>query len=79
MVFKRRRQLRAGLFDGVTHSTAVLLPVARPDGWRYVRRQELSQRVHRNLDLATAFALITVIARAWPILAGRLCRAAING
>ena len=31
MVFKWRRQLRAGLFDGVAHSTAVLLPVALPD------------------------------------------------
>ncbi len=32
MVFKWRRQLRAGLFDGVVaHSTAVLLPVALPD------------------------------------------------
>ena len=28
MVFKWRRQLRAGLFEGVAHSTAVLLPVA---------------------------------------------------
>jgi transposase len=28
---KWRRQLRAGLFDGVAHSTAVLLPVALPD------------------------------------------------
>ncbi|RQU50049.1 IS66-like element accessory protein TnpA [Burkholderia cenocepacia] len=31
MVFKWRRQLRAGLFEGVAHSTAVLLPVALPD------------------------------------------------
>lgn len=31
MVFKWRRQLRAGLFDGVAHGTAVLLPVALPD------------------------------------------------
>ena len=31
MVFKWRRQLRAGLFDGVAHSTAVLLPVELRD------------------------------------------------
>ncbi|WP_244828109.1 transposase [Caballeronia sp. TF1N1] len=31
MVFKWRRQLRAGLFDEVAHSTAVLLPVALPE------------------------------------------------
>ena len=31
MVFKWRRQLRAGLFDGVTHGTGVLLPVVLPD------------------------------------------------
>lgn len=31
MVFKWRRQLRAGLFDGMAHSTAVLLPVALSD------------------------------------------------
>lgn len=31
MVFKWRRQLRAGLFEGVAHGTAVLLPVALPD------------------------------------------------
>jgi transposase len=31
MVFKWRRQLRAGLFEGVAHSAAVLLPVALPD------------------------------------------------
>ncbi|WP_369797810.1 transposase [Cupriavidus sp. UYPR2.512] len=31
MVFKWRRQLRAGLFDGVPHGTAVLPPVALPD------------------------------------------------
>lgn len=31
MVFKWRRQLRAGLFEGVAHSTAVLLPVVLPD------------------------------------------------
>ncbi|WP_084598381.1 IS66 family insertion sequence element accessory protein TnpB [Paraburkholderia atlantica] len=31
MVFKWRRQLRAGLFEGVAPSTAVLLPVALPD------------------------------------------------
>jgi len=31
MVFKWRRQLRAGLFEGVANSTAVLLPVALPD------------------------------------------------
>lgn len=30
-VFKWRRQLRAGLFEGTGHSTAVLLPVAQPD------------------------------------------------
>lgn len=30
MVFKWRRQLRAGLYDGVAHGTAVLLPVALP-------------------------------------------------
>lgn len=31
MVFKWHRQLWAGLFDGVAHGTAVLLPVALPD------------------------------------------------
>jgi len=31
MVFKWRRQLRAGLLERVAHSTAVLLPVALPD------------------------------------------------
>ena len=31
MVFKWRRQLRAGLFEGAAHSTAVLLPVALSD------------------------------------------------
>lgn len=31
MVFKWRRQLRAGPFDAVAHGTAVLLPVALPD------------------------------------------------
>ncbi|WP_224787001.1 transposase [Pandoraea sputorum] len=30
-VFKWRRQLRTGLFEGTGHSTAVLLPVALPD------------------------------------------------
>ncbi|WP_179949345.1 hypothetical protein [Burkholderia sp. MSMB1078WGS] len=30
-MFKWRRQLRAGLFEGAANSTAVLLPVALPD------------------------------------------------
>ena len=30
IVFKWRRQLRADLFEGVAHSTAVMLPVALP-------------------------------------------------
>ena len=59
MVFKWRRQLRAGLFEGTGHSTAVLLPVVLPDAPTGERAEPVSPALqpvepHRESVLAAS-------------------------
>lgn len=72
MVFKWRRQLRAGLFDGLAHGTAVLLPVALPDAPTGEKTEPASLALqpvepHRESVPAASGIVPVCVSRVWSI------------